>query len=150
MIITRTPYRISFFGGGTDYPKWFNENGGEVLSTSINKYCYISARNIQNFFDYKYRVVWSIIENCNDINEITHPCVREMFKYLKYNFDGIEIQHSGDLPARSGIGSSSSFTVGLLNALTSLYNYKLSKKKLANLILGRTEAQTYAVRHHTF
>ena len=130
MIITRTPYRISFFGGGTDYPAWYNKNEGLVISTSINKYCYINVRLIQNFFNYKYRVVWSVIENRNKINEIKHPCVREMLKYLKEDFRGIEIKHSGDLPARSGIGSSSSFTVGLLNALINLSNKKISKKEL--------------------
>ena len=130
MIITRTPYRISFFGGGTDYPSWFNHNGGLVISSTINKYSYLNVRYIQNFFNYKYRVVWSKIENCNSLNEIKHPCVREMLKFLKYDFKGIEIKHSGDLPARSGIGSSSSFTVGLLNALTNLNKKKISKKEL--------------------
>ncbi|MDC3131801.1 hypothetical protein OA492_02695 [Pelagibacteraceae bacterium] len=132
MIITRTPYRISFFGGGTDYPDWFNKHEGSVISSSINKYSYINVRLIQNFFNYKYRVVWSLIENRNNIDDIKHPCVREMLKYLKQDFRGIEIKHSGDLPARSGIGSSSSFTVGLLNALTQLINKKLSKKQLCN------------------
>ncbi len=132
MIITRTPYRISFFGGGTDYPNWYLNNGGSVLSTSIDKYCYINARFIQNFFDYKYRIVWSFIENRNKIDDINHPCVREMLKFLKGNFEGVEIKHSGDLPARSGIGSSSSFTVGLLNALTSLLETKISKKTICD------------------
>ncbi len=132
MIITRTPYRISFFGGGTDYPKWYLNNGGAVLSTSINKYCYINTRFIQNFFDYKFRIVWSYIENRNKIDEINHPCVREMLKYLNYNFEGIEIKHSGDLPARSGIGSSSSFTVGLLNALNNLVGVKINKKNICD------------------
>ena len=133
MIITRTPYRISFFGGGTDYPNWYLNNGGSVLSTSIDKYCYINARFIQNFFDYKYRIVWSFIENRNKIDDINHPCVREMLKFLEGNFEGVEIKHSGDLPARSGIGSSSSFTVGLLNALTSLLETKISKKAIFHI-----------------
>ncbi len=132
MIITRTPYRISFFGGGTDYPKWFLNNTGEVLSTSINKYCYITCRSLPPFFDYKTRVVWSKIELCNKVSEINHPSVRETLNYLSMNTQGLEIHHAGDLPARSGIGSSSSFTVGLVNALSKLNGVSLSKKTLAN------------------
>ena len=119
MIITRTPYRVSFFGGGTDYPAWYREHGGAVLSTTIDKYCYLSCRHLPPFFEHRIRIVYSKIESCNEINEIQHPAVREALRYLKFN-RGVEIHHDGDLPARSGMGSSSAFTVGLLNALYAL------------------------------
>lgn len=130
MIISRTPFRISFFGGGTDYPAWYNENGGRVLSTSINKYCYITCRYLPPFFDYKYRIVYSLREETNEISEIKHPSVRECLKFM--NLDkGVEIHHDGDLPAKTGLGSSSSFTVGLLNALYALKGRMVTKKQLA-------------------
>ena len=116
MIITQTPYRISLFGGGTDYPQWFKEHGGAVIGTTINKYCYISVKDLQPFFDYKYRIVWSKIEHCKTIEEIQHPSVRACLQFMKID-RGLEIHHMGDLPARTGIGSSSAFTVGLLRAL---------------------------------
>lgn len=116
MIITRTPYRISFFGGGTDYPSWYRAHGGAVLSTTIDKYCYISCRYLPPFFDTACRVVYSRIENCRAVDEIVHPAVREGLKFLRVE-GGVEIHHDGDLPARSGMGSSSSFMVGLLHAL---------------------------------
>src|SRR3989338_5698458 len=109
MIITRTPFRISFFGGGTDYPAWYKENGGAVLSTTIDKYCYIACRYLPPFFDYKYRIVWSRIETCDSIDRIVHPVVREVLRYKGIN-RGLEVHHQGDLPARSGVGSSSAFT----------------------------------------
>lgn len=115
-IITRTPYRISFFGGGTDYPAWFLKHGGCVLSTTIDKYCYVSARWLPPFFEHKHRIVWSQIENINKIDEIHNNIARECMRYLNIE-NGIAINHDGDLPARSGMGSSSAFTVGLLNAL---------------------------------
>ena len=132
MIITKTPFRISFFGGGTDFPKWYVNNGGAVLSTTINKYCYISCRRLPNFFDYKHRIVYSKIENVNKFDQIIHPSVREVTK-LSGIEEGLEIHHDGDLPARSGIGSSSSFTVGLINALTAFKNkeYQIELAKLA-------------------
>jgi len=130
MIISRTPYRISFFGGGTDYPAWFEEHGGAVLATSINKYCYITCRYLPPFFEHRYRVVYSKIESCTTIDEIKHPSVRETLKYLKIN-RGVEIHHDGDLPARSGMGSSSAFTVGLLKALYALKGIYKSKYHLA-------------------
>lgn len=130
MIISRTPYRISFFGGGTDYPAWFREHGGEVLAASIDKYAYITCRYMPPFFEYKYRVVWSKIENCRSLDEITHPAVRGALQYLRLD-RGVEIHHVGDLPARSGIGSSSSFTVGLLHALYALQGQMPGKRKLA-------------------
>jgi len=116
MIITKTPYRISFFGGGSDYPSWYNKFGGSVLSTTINKFIYISCRELPPFFDHKYRIVWSKIENVKKINEIQHLTVRKLIKYNKIK-SGLEIHYDGDLPARSGMGSSSSFSVGLMRAL---------------------------------
>lgn len=130
MIISRTPFRISFFGGGTDYPIWYEENGGVVLSTTINKYCYISCRYLPPFFNYNYRIRYTLREETQDISEIKHPSVRECLKFLKIN-TGIEMVHTSDLPAQSGIGSSSSFTVGLLNALYALKGKMVTKRQLA-------------------
>lgn len=130
MIISRTPFRISFFGGGTDYPVWYRENGGAVLGTTINKYCYISARYLPPFFDHRHRIVYSKVENVKDISEIEHPAVRAVLGYLGINH-GVEIHHDGDLPARSGLGSSSAFTVGLLHALYSLKGVMCTKERLA-------------------
>ena len=106
MIITRTPFRVSMFGGGTDYPGWYREHGGAVLSTTIDKYCYISARHLPPFFEHRFRVVYSQIESANTIEEIEHPSVRATLNFMNLN-RGIEIHHDGDLPARSGMGSSS-------------------------------------------
>ncbi len=130
MIITRTPYRISFFGGGTDHPVWYEKNGGAVLSTSIDKYCYISCRFLPPFFKHKHRIVYSQQENVNNINEIDHPSVRECMRYTKQKH-GLEIHHDGDLPSMSGLGSSSSFTVGLLQALYGLKGELKNKRQLA-------------------
>lgn len=132
MIITRTPYRVSFFGGGTDYPAWYLKEGGAVLSTSIDKYCYISARYLPPFFDIRHRIVWSHIETVNATNEILHPAVREGLKMLGFDDTaGLEIHHQGDLPARTGIGSSSTFSVGLIRALTALRGHTIGKHDLA-------------------
>ena len=131
MIITKTPYRISFFGGGSDYPEWYSKYNGAVLSTTINKHIYISCRYLPNFFKHKYRVVWSKIENVNNVNEIKHQAVKYLLKYLKMK-EGLEIHYDGDLPARSGMGSSSSFTVGLINALHALNKKNISSKELAS------------------
>lgn len=130
MIITRTPFRISFFGGGTDYPGWFREHGGAVLATTINKYCYITCRNLPPFFTHKHRIVYSNIENVRENSEIQHPAVRAVFQWAGVE-SGLEIHHDGDLPARSGLGSSSSFTVGLLNALHALNGRMVDKQSLA-------------------
>lgn len=130
MIISRTPFRISFFGGGTDYPDWYQQHGGAVLATTINKYCYISCRYLPPFFNHKFRVVYSKIEDRKAIDEILHPPVREALRYLSFE-QGVEIHHDGDLPARSGLGSSSSFTVGLLNALYALKGRLVAKADLA-------------------
>ena len=133
MIISRTPYRISFFGGGTDYPAWFLKNGGAVLSTTIDKYCYISCRYYPPFFtEVKHRIIWSHLENVSSIADILHPAVREGLRYLDFDDShGLEIHHMADLPARSGIGSSSSFAVGLIKALTALRGQIISKRDLA-------------------
>lgn len=130
MIISRTPFRISFFGGGTDYPSWYEENGGAVLSTSIDKYCYISCRYFPPFFDHKSRIVWSKIESVHDTDEIEHPAIRGILKHLDVQ-EGVEILHNADLPARAGLGSSSSFVVGLLSALNALRGNMLTKRQLA-------------------
>lgn len=130
MIISRTPFRISFFGGGTDYPAWYREHGGAVLATTIDKYCYLSCRYLPPFFEHRIRIVYSKIENCQSVDEISHPSVREVLRYLKVE-RGVEIHHDGDLPARSGMGSSSAFTVGLLNALYALKGEMASKHQLA-------------------
>ena len=129
MIISRTPYRISFFGGGTDYPEWYREHGGKVLATTIDKYCYLSCRYFPPFFDHKYRIVWSQVENRKQRGEIEHPVVREALKFLGID-RGIEIHHVGDLPARSGMGSSSAFTVGILHALHALQGRMVGKRRL--------------------
>jgi D-glycero-alpha-D-manno-heptose-7-phosphate kinase len=116
MIMSRTPFRISLFGGGTDYPAWYRQHGGAVIGTTINKYCYISFRSLPPFFEHRHRIVYSRIELPQHIDEIQHPAVRCVLR--DYGVDeGVEVQHYGDLPARSGMGSSSSFTVGLLNVV---------------------------------
>ncbi len=131
MVISRTPLRISFFGGGTDYPAWYKKNGpGSVLSTSINKYCYISARFLPPFFKYKHRIVYARQELVNEIDEIKHPSVRETLRFSNLN-KGVEIHYNGDLPALSGLGSSSAFTVGLINALSGLKGELKNKRQLA-------------------
>ena len=132
MIISKTPYRMSFFGGGTDYPQWYLQEGGAVLSTTIDKYCYITCRLLPPFFPVKHRIVWSQIETVDSISEIQHPAVREGLKFLGMDDStGLEIHHQGDLPARSGIGSSSSFSVGLIKSLTALRGQMISKHDLA-------------------
>lgn len=130
MVITKTPFRISFFGGGTDYPPWYRENRGVVVSTTINKYCYISLRYLPPFFDHKYRIRYSKREEVGTMEEIEHPKVRECLKFLNED-KGIELVHTSDIPAMSGMGSSSSFTVGLLHALNALQGRMVQKQKLA-------------------
>jgi D-glycero-alpha-D-manno-heptose-7-phosphate kinase len=130
MIITRTPFRISFFGGGTDYPPWYRDHGGAVFATTIDKYCYITCRRLPPFFEHKHRIVYSHIENVRHIEEIKHPAVRAVLKWANVE-DGLEIHHDGDLPARSGLGSSSAFTVGLAHALYGLRGQMVSKNILA-------------------
>lgn len=130
MIVSKTPYRISFFGGGTDYPSWYVKNGGAVLSTTIDKYIYISGRHLPPFFEHKYRIVWSHVETVKKMNQIKHRAVKELLKKYKIK-SGLEIHYDGDLPARSGMGSSSVFVVGLMNLLNNLKGIKVSKKELA-------------------
>jgi D-glycero-alpha-D-manno-heptose-7-phosphate kinase len=129
MIVSRTPFRISFFGGGTDYPAWYRQHGGAVLAATINKYCYLTCRFLPPFFEHRTRVVYSKIENVQSINEIQHPSARETLRFLKIDH-GVEIHHDGDLPGRSGMGSSSAFTVGLLNALHALRGEIVGKRQL--------------------
>ena len=119
MIISRTPFRISFFGGGTDYPAWFQDHEGAVLVTTIDKYCYLNVRSLPPFFDHKHKIVYSKMEQVTGTDDIEHPSVRECLKFMKIEH-GVEIHHDSDLPARSGLGSSSAFTVGLLKALYAL------------------------------
>jgi D-glycero-alpha-D-manno-heptose-7-phosphate kinase len=130
MIISKTPYRISLFGGGTDYPSWYQNYGGQVISTTIDKYIYISLRILPSFFKHKYRIVYSKTENVKKISDIKHPAVREALKFFKIK-DGLEIHYDGDLPARSGMGSSSAFVVGLFNVLNSFRKKNYTKKKLS-------------------
>lgn len=130
MIISRTPFRISLFGGGTDYPGWFRKHGGAVVGTTINKYCYISLRALPPFFEHKHRIVYSNIEMVREIGDIQHPAVRAVLREMGVTV-GLEIHHDGDLPARSGLGSSSSFTVGLLNALRAFEGRMSSPHELA-------------------
>lgn len=129
MIISRTPHRISFFGGGTDYPSWYLEHGGKVLGAAIDKYCYITCRELPPFFKHKHRLAYSKMETVTAIDEIQHPSVRETLRYLKIE-RGLEIHHDGDIPARSGMGSSSAFTVGLLKTLNALDGKVITKEKL--------------------
>jgi D-glycero-alpha-D-manno-heptose-7-phosphate kinase len=130
MIICRTPLRVSFFGGGTDYPAWYRDHGGSVLSAAINRYSYITARVLPPFFEYRYRLRYFEQELVQAIDEIQHPVVREAIKYLQYN-DRLEIIHNADLPARSGLGSSSAFSVGMLHVLHTLSNTMPTKRELA-------------------
>ena len=130
MIICRTPYRVSFFGGGSDYPSWYIKNGGAVLSATIDKYIYISGRYLPPFFEHKYRIVWSHIETVKKIDQIKHKAVKEMLKHFKIK-SGLEIHYDGDLPARSGMGSSSVFVVGLMNLLYNFIDQKIKKEQLA-------------------
>lgn len=129
MIISRTPFRISFLGGGTDYPAWFKENGGAVLATTFNKYCYISCRLLPPFFEYKHRLVYSKVETVNETRDIEHPAIRATLEFMNTR-QGLEIHHDGDLPARTGLGSSSSFTVGMLHSLYALNGIMPTKERL--------------------
>jgi D-glycero-alpha-D-manno-heptose-7-phosphate kinase len=119
MIIRRTPFRVSLFGGGTDYPDWVREHGGAVLGMAINKYCHITAHRLSRFFGHKHRIVCSVIEVVQETAHIKHPAVRAVLSDIGVTH-GLKIHHNGDLPARSALGSSSSFTVGLLNTLYAL------------------------------
>ncbi len=130
MIICRTPFRISFFGGGTDYPAWYRRHGGAVLAATIDKYCWLTCRHLPPFFEHNIRVVYRKIETCRSADEIEHPVVRAALRHLGFE-RGLELHHDGDLPARSGMGSSSAFTVGLLHALHTLRGEPCTKMQLA-------------------
>jgi D-glycero-alpha-D-manno-heptose-7-phosphate kinase len=130
VIICRTPTRISFFGGGTDYPVWYRENSGMVLSTTINKYSYITLRYLPRIFDYNFRVRYFNTEQTLTLDEIKHPSVRECARVLGIK-DGFEMIHHADLPSGTGLGSSSTFTVGMLHSFYSLINYMPTKRELA-------------------
>lgn len=130
MVISRTPFRISFFGGGTDYHTWYQEHSAAVLTSTINHYCYLHCRVLPPFFNHKSRIVWRQVEEVSDHKQIQHPSVKAILDYLKFD-QGLEIHHQGDLPARSGLGSSSAFTVGLLHAMYALHGFISSKRELA-------------------
>lgn len=130
MIITQTPFRMSFFGGGTDMENYFKENGGAVLSTTFDKYCYVNVRHLPRFFDYRTELSYSKTERVTDINDIHHPLIRNAMKML--DMHEIRLTYEADLPARSGLGTSSSFAVGMLNAFYALNGEYADKKKLAD------------------
>jgi len=130
MVITSTPLRVSFFGGGTDYPVWYREHGGSVLSTTIDKSCFITCRWLPPFFEYHSRISYSKVENVSSNATIQHPSVRGCLHYLGIE-EGVEVHHIADLPARTGLGTSSAFTVGLLLGLYALRNQLRDKHSLA-------------------
>ena len=130
MIITKTPFRMSFFGGGTDLPSFFREHGGSVLSTTFDKYCFVTVRHLPRFFEYSTELSYSKIERVTDIDDIQHPAIRNAIKML--DMHEIRLSYEADLPARSGLGTSSSFAVGMLNAFYALKGKYVDKKKLAN------------------
>ena len=130
MIITKTPFRMSFFGGGTDIPEFFNEYGGAVLSTTFDKYCYVNVRHLPRFFEYSSELSYSTIERVQEIDSIIHPAIRNAMKML--DMREIRLTYEGDLPARSGLGTSSSFAVGMLNAFYALKGKYADKRKLAD------------------
>jgi len=138
MIITQTPFRMSFFGGGTDFPGFYKEHGGAVISTTFDKYCYVTVRHLPRFFDYSTELSYSKIERVKHVDEIQHPAVREAMKYL--DMHELRLTYEADLPARSGLGTSSSFAVGMLNAFYALKGKYADKRKLADdaIYLERT------------
>ena len=133
MAITKTPFRMSFFGGGTDMEWYFREHGGEVLSTTFDKYCYVSVRHLPPFFDYSSEIVYSRIERVKDVSEIEHPLVRNTMQLLGEN--DLRITYDADLPARSGLGSSSSFAVGLVHAILAMNRKRAAKRTLSELAI---------------
>lgn len=138
MIITKTPFRMSFFGGGTDMPDFFKEHGGAVISTTFDKYCYVNVRHLPRFFDYNTELAYSKMERVTNVEDIVHPAIREAMKYL--DMHEIRLTYEADLPARSGLGTSSSFAVGMLSAFYALKGKYADKKKLADdaIYLERT------------
>jgi D-glycero-alpha-D-manno-heptose-7-phosphate kinase len=136
LIITKTPFRISFFGGGTDFPEWFEKNNGLTISTTINKYCNILVRYLPPFFDFNYRLRYYQTELVKNKNHIKHPTIKKIIQnYYKSN-QGLEVIHYADLPARSGLGASSAFSVGLLKAIYELNKKKISNKEIADKIIN--------------
>lgn len=129
MIITQVPFRVSFFGGGTDFPAFYNEHGGKVISTSIDKYCYLNVRHLPPFFDYSTHITYSIIESVGTEEEIKHPAIREAMKFL--DMHDLSITYDADLPARSGLGTSSSLAVALLLSFYALKGKHVDKQRLA-------------------
>lgn len=130
MIITQTPFRMSFFGGGTDFSGFYNEHGGAVISTTFDKYCYVTVRHLPRFFDYKTHLTYSKEEKVNSVDEIQHPAIRNAMKWLK--MDEIRMMYESDLPARSGLGTSSSFAVGMIEAFYALKGKYADKRQLAD------------------
>jgi len=135
MIISKTPFRISLIGGGTDFPSYYKNNPGLVVGGTIDKYCYVSARFLPPVFDYKHRIVWSKNEVVNNINQIIHPTVRSVFRNLNIK-SGLEVHYQGDLQKNSGLGTSSSFCVGLINSLMNLHNKRINKIALAKMAIN--------------
>lgn len=130
MVITQTPFRMSFFGGGTDFEEFYRDYGGAVISTTFDKYCYVTVRHLPPFFEYHTELSYSQIERVADIKDIRHPAVREAMRYL--DVKDLRITYEADLPARSGLGTSSSFAVGMLNAFYALQGKYADKRKLAD------------------
>jgi D-glycero-alpha-D-manno-heptose-7-phosphate kinase len=130
MVITKTPFRMSFFGGGTDMKEFYEKFGGSILSTTFDKYCYVTVRNLPRFFKYANELVYSRIERVNDIDEIEHPLIRNCMKYM--NLENLRLTYDADLPARSGLGTSSSFAVGILQNFHAMKGEMADKKKLAD------------------
>lgn len=130
MIVTKTPFRMSFFGGGTDYKEFYEQYGGSVISTTFDKYCYVNVRHLPRFFDYKTHLTYSKLEYVNEYDEIRHPAIREAMRYL--NMHEIRLVYDADLPARSGLGTSSSFAVGMLNAFHALKGEYADQRQLAD------------------
>lgn len=141
MIITQTPFRMSFFGGGTDFPSFYKENGGAVISTTFDKYCYVNVRHLPRFFDYSTELSYAKTERVTQVEDIEHPAIREAMKLL--DMHEIRLTYEADLPARSGLGTSSSFAVGMLNAFNALKGKYADKKKLADdaILLERVLCQ---------
>lgn len=130
MIISQTPVRMSFFGGGTDFPEFFNEHSGAVISTTFDKYCHVNVREMPDMFDYKTHLAYAQIEKVNSVDEIKHPAIRNAMKWL--NLEKICLNYDADLPSKTGLGTSSAFSVGLLNALYTMQGITKTKRELAD------------------
>lgn len=155
MIITKTPYRISFLGGGTDFEDYYNKYNGLVLGSSINKFCYVGVRKLPPFFNHKHRISWSVIENVNKFENIEHPLIKSILKqFTKLNKNyGFSVHHDGDLPGNSGIGSSSSFCVGLIKAIYEMQKTEIPKLELvkkAYFIENKILKENTGIQDQTF